>query len=90
MALSIFFISDCDSMAKKMTARDLSFSVWVLQYSFLEEGTCCSDHKMPLVAFGANNDHACLDLDPLKCIMQLAVWKGVFSIYIVFRSPPSL
>ena len=89
-------------MAKKMTACDLSFSVWVLQYSFLdpscppsimgggEEGTCCSDHKMPVEAFGANNDHACLDLDPLKCIMQLAVWKGVFSIYIVFRSPPSL
>ena len=40
------------------------------------EGTCCSDHKMPVVAYGVKNYHACLDLDPLKCSMQLSVKKA--------------
>ena len=53
-----------------MTARDVSFSVWGVQYSFPDPsclpffmgwgGTGCSDHKMPAVAYGvmflANED----------------------------------
>ena len=49
-----------------MTARDVSFSDWRVQYSFPDpslllptllygggEGTGCSDRKMPAVAYGA-------------------------------------
>ena len=54
-----------------MTARDVSFSVWGVQYSFPDpsclpsfmrggEGKGCSDYKMPPVAYGvmflANED----------------------------------
>ena len=55
-----------------MTARDVSFTVWGVQYSFPDPscipffmgweggGTGCSDHKMPAVAYGvmflANED----------------------------------
>ena len=45
-----------------MTARDVCFPVWGVQYSFPDPsclpffmgwgGTGCSDHKMPAVAYG--------------------------------------
>ena len=60
-----------------MTALYVSFSVWVVQYSFSDllgpcslwgggGGTCCSDHKLPVVAYGFKNYHVFLDLDPIK------------------------
>ena len=44
-----------DSLAKKMTAHELSFSVWGTQYSFPEPSYLpygCLDYKMPVVAYG--------------------------------------
>ena len=69
-----------------MTARDVSLSVRMVKYSFADPssppffngggGTFCSDHKMSVVAYEVKKHHVLFDLAPIKCGMQLPVWKA--------------
>ena len=58
------------------------------------EGTCCSYHKICVVAYGVKNYHVYLDLDPsVVCNYQIRMLgdKAKVSLAcIVLRSPPNL